>query len=215
MLDWAEAWAPLVPIGVWICHKKQPAYFKPVVFYIWFSLICNVLIDCIWKLNELIPPPWNSNNWLYNLHSVVRLIAFSRFFILLQQPFLQKIKRAVPVLFLLLAAIDFAKYELFFAYNTLSSMLMALEAGLLLFYCLQYYFYKVKEDLEMSLRQPDFWVVTGLGIYVTINFFIFLLYKELTVHYTLFAVNIWSIHNVSYIVLQLFLANALYESTRR
>ncbi|THU40558.1 hypothetical protein FAM09_00135 [Niastella caeni] len=214
LLDWSEAWAPLVALGVWVRHRKQPAYLKPVVFYIWFALVCNVLIDCIWKLRMLIHQPYNSNNWLYNLHSIVRMLAFSRFFILLHQPFLQTVKRAVPVLFLLLVVIDFSIYEHLFDYNTLSSQLMALEAGLLLFYCLQYYFYKVKEDLDMNRRQPDFWVVTGLGIYVAINFFIFLLYKELTVHYTHFAVDIWSIHNVSYILFQLFLAKALYESSR-
>ena len=35
------------------------------------------------------------------------------------------------------------------------SLQLAMEAGLLLFYCLQYYFYKLKEDLEMEWGQPE------------------------------------------------------------
>jgi hypothetical protein len=217
LLDWSEAWAPSIPIVVWLRYRlqpqrsEQPRYLAPVVIYIWFAFAADLLIDLIWKLRLTIPPPWNSNNWLYNLHSLVRLFLFSWFFIGLEQPFLSRLKRWIPVLFGLYAAIDFGFFEHFFDYNNLSSRLLALEAGLLLFYCLQYYFYKVKEDEEMAGHQPDFWVVTGLGVYVAINFFIFLLYKELSVYYTRFAVDIWNIHNVSFILLQLFLARALIQ----
>jgi hypothetical protein len=209
VMDWSEAWAPLIPIAVWLRHRRQPRWMAPVVTYIWIAWVIDLFIDGIWKLRLTIPPPWNSNNWLYNLHSLVRLLLFSRFFILLRQPFLPWLKRLVPVLFLLYAAIDFGFFEHFFDYNNLSSRLLALEAGLLLFYCLQYYYYKVREDEEMAGHQQDFWVVTGLGVYVAINFFIFLLYKELSVYYTRFAVDIWNIHNASFILLQLFLARAL------
>lgn len=209
LMDWSEAWAPLIPIAVWLRHRQQPRWLAPVVAYVWIAFAIDLLIDLIWKLRLTIPPPWNSNNWLYNLHSLVRLFLFSRFFIGLRQPFLPWLKRLVPVFFGLYAAIDFGFYEHFFDYNNLSSRLLALEAGLLLFYCLQYYFYKVKEDEEMAGNQPDFWVVTGLGVYVAINFFIFLLYKELSAYYTRFAVDIWNVHNISFILLQLFLARAL------
>jgi hypothetical protein len=209
VMDWSEAWAPLIPIVVWLRNRKQPRYLAPVVAYVWFAFGADLLIDLVWKLRMTIPPPWNSNNWLYNAHSLVRLLLFSQFFILLGQPFLRRLKRAIPVFFGLYAVADFGFYEHFFDYNTLSSRLLALEAGLLLFYCLQYYFYKVKEDEEIAGSHPDFWVVTGLGIYVAINFFIFLLYRELTVYYTRFAVDIWNIHNASFILFQLFLARAL------
>jgi len=211
ILDWSEAWAPLVPLIVLSRRKEQPDYLKPVVLYIWFALVTNTLIDVCWKFRNVIPVPWNSNNWLYNLHSLVRLWLFSRFFILLDHPFLRRLKRLAPLLFFGFAIADFSCCEKFFDYFNLSSRLLAIEAGLLLFYCLQYYFYKVKEDEELGRSHPDFWVVTGLGIYMAINFFIFLLYKELSVYYTRFAVDIWSVHNLSYILLHLFLAKALAE----
>lgn len=215
ILDWSEAWAPLLPLAVWIRHREQPGFLRPVVFYVWFAFFCNLTIDLVWKLRDRIPLPWNSNNWLYNLHSLVRFTLFALFFIRLQQPFLRTLKRAIIAFFVIFAAIDFGWYEHFFDYHRLSSRLLAMEAGLLLFYCLQYYFYKVREDPDIEWNQPDFWVVSGLGIYMAINFLIFLTYNELSDYYTRFAVDIWSVHNLSYILLHIFLAKSFYESTRR
>ena len=196
-------------------HREQPGYLRPVVLYIWFALVINLTVDVIWKLKLVIPRPWNTNNYLYNLHSVVRFYLFSLFFMRLQQPFLRRLKKVMPWVFGLFVVLNFGLAENFFNYFNLSSRLLALEAGILLFYCLQYYFYKVKEDQEIGINQPDFWVVTGLGIYVAINFFIFLLYNELSSYDIPFAVDIWTIHNLSYVLLQIFLAKALYESRRR
>ena len=215
ILDWSEAWAPLIPLAIWVRHRGQPGYLRPVVLYIWAAFVLDLAIDLIWKLRTHISPPWNSNNYLYNVHSLVRFYLFALFFIRLNQPFLVRVKRLVPWLFGLFVVLNFSLSEHFFDYYNLSSRLLAMEAGILLFYCLQYYFYKVKEDEEIGINQPDFWVVTGLGIYVVINFFIFLLYNELTAYDVHFAVDIWTIHNLSYILLQIFLAKALYESTRR
>ena len=215
ILDWSEAWAPLLPLAVWMRHRRQPAYMQPVVLYVWFAFFCNLAIDMVWKGRNGIPVPYNSNNWLYNLHSLVRFALFACFFFRLRQPFLRVLKRAVVAVFVLFVLVDFGWFERFFDYAQLSSRLLAMEAGLLLFYCLQYYFYKLKEDLELEWVQPDFWVVTGVGIYVAINFLIFLTYNELSAYYTHFAVDIWSVHNLSYVLLHIFLAKALYESTRR
>lgn len=145
---------------------------------------------------------------------MIRFLLFAVFFIRLGQPFLYWVKRLVLVVFILFVVVDFGWYEKFFDYIHFSSRLLAMEAGLLLFYCLQYYFYKLREDLEVEWGQPDFWVVTGLGIYVAINFLIFLTYNELSAYYTRFAVDIWNVHNLSYILLHYFLAKAFYESSR-
>jgi hypothetical protein len=215
ILDWSEVWGTLIPLAVWMRHKEQPGYLRPVVLYIWFALVINLIVDVIWKLKLVIPRPWNTNNYLYNVHSVIRFYLFSAFFIRLQQPFLKRLKKVMPWVFGLFVVLNFSLSENFFNYFNLSSRLLALEAGILLFYCLQYYFYKVKGDQEIGINQPDFWVVTGLGIYVAINFFIFLLYNELSSYDIPFAVDIWTIHNLSYVLLQIFLAKALYESRRR
>jgi hypothetical protein len=211
ILDWSEVWALLIPI---LIYKKQPALYKPVVFYIWIALAINIVIDLTWKFRGLLPAAYNSNNYLYNLHSIVRFYLFSAFFIKLKQPYLVGIKKAVPIIFTLFLLVNFGWFEHFFNYRLFSSRLLSVEAFFMLFYVLQYYLFKINENVEVNIFTPDFWTVTGLGIYMAINFFIFLLYNELTVRLQAFAISLWSVHNIAYIIFNLFLAKSLYESRK-
>jgi hypothetical protein len=212
IFDWSEVWALLIPLTVLFLKKRQPAFNKPVIIYIWIALLLNTGIDLTWKLRLSLPVAFQSNNYLYNIHSVVRLLLFSLFFIELKQPFLVKVKKAIPFLFIGFVIVNFCFYQNFFDYWQLSSRLLSIEAALLLFYCIQYYLFKIKEDEEVNKAHPDFWIVTGLGIYVTANFVIFLLYNELTRRLQNFAISLWNIHNITYIILNVFIAKGFYES---
>jgi len=212
IVDWSEVWALLVPM---LFCKKQPVLFKPVVFYIFIAFFINLAVDIIWKFRTMIPTAFNSNNYLYNLHSIVRFLLFSLFFIRLNQPYLLILKKAIPILFMAFVLINFGFWENFFNYWQFSSRLLSVEAFFLIFYSLQYYLFKINENVEVDIFTPDFWVVTGLGIYMTINFFIFLLHNELTIRLQSFSISLWKVHDVSYIIFNLFLAKALYESSKQ
>lgn len=211
IIDWSEVWALLIPISV-LLIKKQPASLKLVVFYVWAALIINLGIDLIWKFRNMLPAAYNSNNFLYNLHSVIRFYLFCAFFIQLNQAFLATIKKIIPICFTVFIIINFTFYENFFDYWKLSSRLLSTEAIFLLFYTLQYYLFKINDSTATKITNSDFWITTGLGIFVTLNFFIFLLYNELTLRFQNFAISLWSVHNISYIIFNLFIAKGFYES---
>lgn len=211
ILDWSEVWALLIPAAV-LLYKKQPAIHQPVVFYIWIALGINIIIDFIWKFKNLLPVNLSSNNWLYNLHSVVTFFLFSSFFIGLKKPVIVKMKKIPQIAFIVFLLVNFMFYENFFDYWRLSSRLLSVEAILLLFYSLGYFLIKVHENVNVNIFTSDFWIATGLGLYVAVNFFIFLLYNELTIHMINFAINLWNVHNISYIVFNLFIAKGFYES---
>jgi hypothetical protein len=211
ILDWSEVWALFIPASI-LLYTKQPAIHKPVVLYTWSALVINIITDVIWKFRTLLPVNLSSNNSLYNLHSVLTFFLFSSFFIGLNQPFLVKFKRILPLIFLVFIFVNFCFYEDFFDYWQLSSRLLSVEAILLLFYSLSYFLFKVNESVNVNIFTTDFWIATGLGLYVAVNFFIFLLYNELTVHMINFAINLWNVHNISYIVFNLFIAKGFYES---
>jgi len=213
IIDWSEVWSLVIPATI-LLTKKQPAMLKPVVFYVWIALFINLAIDLTWKFRILLPEAQNSNNYLYNLHSIIRFLLFSLFFVRLNQPFLVNIKKIIPVFFLLFVAVNFCFFENFFDYWKLSSRLLSVEAILLLFYCLQYYLFKINDNVELHIFNADFWIVTGLGIYVTFNFFIFLLYNELTARLQYFAVSLWSFHNISFVIFNVFIAKGLYDSDK-
>lgn len=214
ILDWSEVWALFIPLSV-LLLKKQPARLKLVVFYVWIALIINLSIDLVWKFRNILPAAYNSNNFLYNVHSIVRFYLFSAFFIRLDQPFLVSLKKLIPICFTIFIIINFTFFENFFDYWKLSSRLLSTEAILLLFYVLQYYLFKINENVATKITNSDFWIITGLGIFVALNFFIFLLYNELTVRLQNFAISLWSVHNISYIIFNLFIAKGFYESGKQ
>jgi hypothetical protein len=214
VLDWSEVWALLIPLIFIIKRKNIPDYLRPVSIYVWITLILNIAATLIWKYKVA----WGmqpgdflwSNNFLYNTHSIIRLLLFSWFFILLRQPFMRIVKLVIPAVFLLFVLVNFIFFENFFD-TILSSRLLAVEAALLIFYCLQYFIYLLLEERGLSMKKrAGFWVVAGLSIYVATAFFIFLFYTYLATHDSDFAYHIWDVHNIVFIILCLGIARAFY-----
>lgn len=215
ILDQSEVWALLIPLFFLIKYRKQPLYLRPIIAYLWLALIIDLFIDIGYVYKEDAPRWLYPNNYLYNLHSIIRFICYTSFFLSLKHPYHKLIKKIVPYVSILIV-INFIFLESFIRDKSFSSNLLSAEAGLLLFYCLQYYLFKLKDDNAETKKQPDFWVVTGLSIYVVFNFPYFLLYKYLLdkkdVALTNFVVEMWYYHNVTFIILCIFIAKAFYVS---
>ena len=140
VLGSSETWALLIPLAFILRYKSKVAYLKPVRMYVYIALLLNIAITIIWKRNEWFNwpeethPKWlGSNNFIYNIHSIMRLLLFSWFFILLNQKLLIPLKKTIPVLFIVCAAINFIFLEDFFYYMSFSGRLLSIEATLLLF----------------------------------------------------------------------------------
>ena len=217
IIDWSEVWALLIPLAVILWKKDKTTYLKPVRLFVWITLPLNIVIDLISEFKG----PWGvteddffwNNNVFYNIESILRMLLFTLFFILLRQHFMRRIKMAIPFGFIIFVFINFIFFEKFVPqgnYENFSSRLLSTEAALLLFYCIQYFIFLMIEDKTVGVsRQPGFWVVTGLSIYVAVSFFIFLFYDYLSKVTRDFAVGIWDIHNIVFIVLCLGIAKQL------
>ncbi|RYZ62868.1 MAG: hypothetical protein EOO14_01010 [Chitinophagaceae bacterium] len=201
IFDWSEAWAPLVPLAVSFRFRKQPAYLRPVLIYLWLSLALHLAADIIWKRKPLgLDLPFTNNNPLYNLASIARFFLFSWFFIRLQQPFLTRLKALLPYLFIIFMVVDLFFLENFWD-TRIANVLHAAEAGLLLFYCLLYYLCLLRSDAVRIGRMPSFWVVTGLIIFVAVCLPIYIYYNDLLKSYVNFAINIWSVPKIGFLIL--------------
>ena len=212
VLDWSEVWALIIPLVVLLLRREQPATLKPIIIYLWIALIINLIIDIIVVIN-LDPDANLSNNPLYNLHSVARFACFSFYFIQLQSSF-TRLKKILAILFAIFLVTNFLLVEDFFNYDSFSGNLLATEAYLLLVYCMLYYLSELKDDTKNLFNGPDFWVVTGLSIYVVINFFVFLFYLPMIYFDQVLAENIWNVHNIAFIIFCLFIAKAFYGPFR-
>lgn len=215
VLDWLEVWAILIPLFVLLKKPRQPVYMQPVIYYLFVALFLNIVATLIWKRNSLgLNTVFENNNPFYNLHSIFRLIFFSVFFIRLKQPFLSGVKMIIPFLFIFFVVINFIDIEFFFQ-KKISSRLHTVESGILLFYCLQYYLFRLKEEQASFTKMPDFWVVTGLSIFVVISFPIYLFYDRMIYLFYgpkldefKFLLDIWEVQKIGFLICCILIAKA-------
>lgn len=217
--NWAEVWIFLIPLFfVLRCKKEIPTWLKPVRLYVFTGLFLNIIIILSWRFKNKwnLPELFHSNNFLYNIHSIVRLLLFSLFFIKLNQPFLPRLKKWLPIGFLLFVIINFSFIEDFYNVNMLSSVMLSIEAGILLFYCLQYLLYLAQEEKDTPFhKQPGFWIVVGLSIYEAVSFPIFLLYTTLVSKAWNFAIGIWDVHNIFLLILCILIAKTFRGQSKQ
>jgi FtsH-binding integral membrane protein len=109
---------------------------------------------------------------------------------------------------------NFLFVESFFNYFSFSGNLLATEAYLLLVFCMLFYLGELKDKDENLFNSPHFWVVTGLSIYVVVNFFVFLFYLPMIDVDVDLVVRMWDVHNISFIIFCLFLTKAFYGPFR-
>ena len=221
--DWMEVWPLLIPLIVLMVWPKQPAYMKPVIIYIWVALAINLLADLSWKLKAHYHFPiwYQTNSYFYNMHSIVRFALFSWFFMRLKQPFLSGIKVLLIVLFGLFVLVNFIFFEPFVNFwfdngkfnSKFSNNLLSVESIFLLLFCLQYFFYLIKQDEPAYTKLPSFWVVTGLSIYVVTGFPIYLFYNASFWQNQFFVINIWIVLKVAFLIFCVFIATGFTRAS--
>ena len=211
ILNWSEIWALLIPLYYIITQKTEQHQLKPVKYYIISALIINFCIDIISNQKDLsLNLPWHNNNLLYNLHSIFRFAFFCWFFISLKPKHNLKIKKIIALIYYTFLLSYYTFHASIF---TFSSLTIGLELYALLVYCLFYYWQLLKQDLLYDYKKlPEFWIVTGLGIFIVISLVIILFYNKISETEALFAIKIWNIHNIAYILLSIFLAKGFYHA---
>ena len=224
-MNWSEVWAPLIPLIIFLFMRPRHRWVKPVVIYLVVAFIISAVLDIIWKGQMSISfiqwfdkylPWWPKqgeylkNTVFYNLISISRLLLFVWFFHYFGGVFV-KLNKFIPLLFTLFTVINFIFFE---KIEDFSSRLITLETGALLFYCILYFFRVLRDDKPdgEAASPAAFRVVMGLSIYAALNFFIFLLYKQLTTSFEELAKQIWPIHNFSNIIFCLLIALAFVKN---
>jgi hypothetical protein len=216
LLDWSEVWALLIPMAVLVMNRQQPAELKPAIIYVMLAFLLNLAIDLVLPLRPYLPSWLHTNNPMYNIHSIVRFLCFSIYFFRLGSLGLRhrRLVRVLSSLSFVFLIINFTFFEKFYNYFSFSSNLFTVEAFLLLVFCLVFYLSELQQENFDLFKSPHFWVVTGLSIYVVTNFFVFLFYVPMIELDIDLALNIWYLHNISFIGFCFFIAKAFYGAPR-
>ncbi|HSC54498.1 MAG TPA: hypothetical protein VLC98_12785 [Phnomibacter sp.] len=220
LLDYSEVWALFIPLAVWRTHRLQPGWMKPIINYLLVALVFNLACDTLSAIGDYYyvqqkkPPAYVNNIAIYNLHSIARFLLMLQFFVLLKR-FSKKWNVYILVAFIVsIIAIELFTSESLFSVSGINGNLFTVEALLSLLLCMAYFLKLIQSDVQHFRYLKDFWVVAGFTTYFVINFFVFLFYNPLFRENQTLASRIWDVHNISYIILSIFISIALYVHPR-
>ncbi|QHT66273.1 hypothetical protein GXP67_06175 [Rhodocytophaga rosea] len=105
-------------------------------------------------------------------------------------------------LFLVFAFVNILLWE---GLDTFNSNSYSVASFFIIAYCLLYYYQKLTNPATMSIFESrDFYYVTGLLVYFTSCFFIFVSYRKLTQENVSNLGLLWMIHNVVFLLMCIF-----------
>lgn len=210
ILEWSEVWAILIPLLILLLKHNNSASLTPIVWYLICALILNLTADLIrwhsWH-NPKVSGFLKYNNWLYNCHSIVKTILFVLFFKYAGNSSKWFNSKWIIITFLLFVILNFLFFDNFFY---ISSHLFTVEGIVLLICCVSFFLRRLQDEELYIEFDPPLIIATGLTIYEGINFFIFLFFNVLMKKEKGFAITIWDVHNISFIIFCVFIAYAFY-----
>ncbi len=117
-------------------------------------------------------------------------------------------------MYVIIFFINFLFFDDFFYAGAISGNLLTTESYLLLIYCLLYFLAVSKDTQPIADKRPELWIIIELSIYVVINFFLFLFYIPMMDENIRLADTMWTLHNIAYIILCIFITKSFYSVKR-
>lgn len=213
IITWSEVWSLLIPLVVIFLYKPGGKQVRPLIWYVCIAFLLNAIATVMVEFYFSMPAWLKNNNILYNLHSITRVLLFSLYIMQIRQYRYPWILKLLLACYFVFVAVDFIFFEDIFY---ISSRLFGVESIILLALCLSFFFRSMQDDSETNwLKHPSFLVCTGISLYETTSFFIFLFFYPLVKTNWDFAYTTMSIHNVMYIIMCVMIAVALHRSRQK
>lgn len=200
----------LIPLVIYFIKRPKEHYIKPVFLYLIVALILNIICDVIRDTYYSAPKfivAINYNLPFYNIHSILRLFLFVSFFHEIKIPLKKNLRKIIPFIILIAILLNFTFFD---SFTSFSSKLFTIESILLIIYCISYFFILLRKDDVNSKFDSSLIIATGLAVYEAVCFPIFLFYDTLVKKFEDYAIDVWDVHNIMYIILCLFIARAFY-----
>lgn len=215
--DWSEVWALLIPLIIILIYKPKGNKTYWLVFYVIVALFLNLVSTIIAQFYSAMPHWLKNNNIFYNLHSISRVCFFSVYIIAVRPYKSPMLLKGLLFFYFIFVIINFIFFESPFF---LSPNLFAAESIVLLILCLNYFFRSILDERETYwLKHSSFPVSIGICFYEVVTFFVFLFFN--TISYSAdpkdraFARGLLFVYTISFIILCLLLALALYKNRNK
>jgi len=167
VVNWITALLALA-VGVFYCFRSfNPPYLRIMPVYLLVSIGIEILVNRF--INQLLDfRPFahlpDARTTLYNLFTPFELIIFSYFLFQVIQSLL--VKKLVVIL-ICLFAIFFVQYSLQKGLGDSNDIAVVLESVIIIIPCLTYFRELLAWNEPVNLlREPSFWMVTGIFFYL-------------------------------------------------
>ncbi|HYC39000.1 MAG TPA: hypothetical protein VEB63_00825 [Chitinophagaceae bacterium] len=210
---WSEVWPLVIPLAIALVCRPASRPSRVLVLYLVFALLINLSANLMTIYRAQLPPRFQSNNILYNLHSVVKVFLFTWYFRRLGLINPRWLPQLVLLLYGAFALVNFIFFESIWV---LSSRLLSAESIVLLFLCILYFLNSMHDETERNwLKHPSFIVTAALSFYEAATFFIFLFYYPIVATNIQFGILTMKIYAVCFIIFSILTAVALHKDRRK
>jgi len=207
--DWSEVWALLIPLTIILISRSKIKGMSPVVLYVCLALVLNTISTTLYVFYESLPSFLQNNNILYNIHSFLRVTLLGLYIYQIRKHRYIDAYKALLIVYLFFVLINFIFFETIFLFST---RLFSAESVVLLILCLSFFVRSMQDDSDTNwLKHPAFLICAGISFYEAVNFFIFLLFYPLANKDASFIKNLWTVHNITFVILCSMIALALYS----
>lgn len=196
-----EIYSPLIPLIFFFIRRSKRSG--------WRILITSYLVLYIFLVYGAVHFFVEKNNNI--VYIILSALTFCFFAFILEQ-FLppnkfRTINRTVLIIAVLFFIANAIWWEGISVYNSKSS---GLSNFILVSYCVYYYKFQLENMQNIFVEeQPSFWIISGIFIYCAGNFFLFIMFNYLTLHYNNFAYYSWYINDILILVMNIFFAKGI------
>jgi hypothetical protein len=189
----------LLPIVLFFFKKKRSRELWVIYFYIFFSILRQILIQILSEKSPAIV------NILGELNPLTNYIFISSFFYLANENSLDK--RFIIIISILYIPTQFFQF-LFPLTNTSLSIISTINTLLILGFCLIYFYNQLKKpDITFIYLLPSFWITSAIFLFSSGTFFVFW-YNLLYRNDELFTFQYVYIHAIIYLIRNLIFSIA-------
>jgi hypothetical protein len=217
IINWISNLLALV-IALCYCYRDfSPCYLRVFPIYLFLSFAAEVLANCAFEYYLHFKPFSDQTRYIiYNLFTLTELCSFSWF---LYQVIRSRIVKKILIALLILFGLYFLQY--YWLKEGLvvdfSSVGVVLEAIIIMVPCLTFFreLFTRAEPVDL-MREPSFWLVTGIFFYVVTIFPLYLTRSYLYDHgFAAMAKNLHSINNFAIGITYLLFIRAFTCRTKK
>ncbi len=202
ILELFETFSPLIPLVIYLIKKATKSKWIIIlliyiVAYIPLSAYANFLKS-----------ETRNNSLIYLIINIISFICLS----LIIEDFIGKKKFKQLNKLMIIVVILFSAANLIWwdASTVFNSNSFAFTGLILICYCL--YYYKLQLEKLQTLyveRLPSFWIVSGIFLYCSGNFFLFAFYHTLVTNYVPLANYAWYFNNIIILFMNILFAKGI------